>query len=49
VGNFIPFVICINTQKEIDAKAGLSEKAFHPEELMDMKGKLEIDIQWYIT
>ena len=35
VGNFIPFVICIDTKQEIDSKAGLAAKAFHPQELMD--------------
>jgi DNA polymerase alpha subunit A len=35
VGNFIPYVICNNTETEIDSKAGLAAKAFHPEELMD--------------
>ena len=35
VGNFIPFVICVNTQNQIDPKASISEKAFHPEELME--------------
>jgi len=41
VNNFIPYLICIDkrTGAEIpDAKAGLSSRAFHPDELLASKG-----------
>ena len=42
---FVPYVIC-NSEKE---NAYLSEKAFHPEELIASKGKLSLDHEWYIV
>lgn len=42
---FINYVIC-RTEKSDDY---ISDKAFSPDELIASKGKLEIDIDWYIT
>lgn len=42
---FIPYVIC----KVENTNAYLGDRGFHPEELINSKGKLELDIDWYIT
>ena len=49
INNFIPYLICNKKGENIDIKAGLSTKAYHPDELLQSKGQIEIDIDWYIT
>lgn len=51
VNNFIPYLICnkANESNQEVAKLGLSGKAYHPDELLQSRGQLEIDIDWYIT
>ena len=54
VNNFIPYVIC-EKEQEMDEKTNkkkqiyLSDKAYSPDELVNSRGKLVIDTQWYIT
>jgi hypothetical protein len=49
VNNFIPYLICLKKVGEEDPKSGLASKAYHPDELLQSKGQIEIDIDWYIT
>ena len=49
VNNFIPYVICKKKVTEQQKKVSLGDMAFSPEEFMDQKNSLEIDIEWYIT
>ncbi len=47
VGNFISYVICKPTE---DQKGNnIAERAYHPDEIKEAKGKLVIDTEWYIT
>jgi len=48
VNNFIPYVICKTTSTE-KKKISLGDMAYSPEEFMDKKNNLSIDIEWYIT
>jgi DNA polymerase alpha subunit A len=54
INNFIPYIICAVIGEE-EAKGGkkqqkhLADKAYSPDELIEQKGKLEIDTQYYIT
>nr|AAG52947.1 type I DNA polymerase alpha [Urostyla grandis] len=44
--NFIPYVICTEQDKKSQF---LSEKAYHPDEVLTSKGKIQLDVDWYIT
>lgn len=52
VNNFIPYLICKTKPQEIKEenakKEHLSDKAYHPDDLIASKGTIEIDVQWYI-
>jgi DNA polymerase alpha subunit A len=48
VNNFIPYVIC-KTQAEEKKKLSIGDMAYSPDEYLDKRKGLEIDIEWYIT
>jgi DNA polymerase alpha subunit A len=53
VNNFIPYIICAIKGEEEGKTGGkqksLADKAYSPDELIEQKGKIEIDTQYYIT
>lgn len=49
VNNFIPYVICKVGQVDSKPNSHLADKAFHPDEVMNPKNKLDIDIDYYIA
>ena len=46
---YIPYVICKVEKKEGAPNLYLGDKAFSPDEVMNKKKGLEVDIDWYIT
>jgi len=50
VHNFIPYIICDDNKKpEKGVKVGLGDKAYSPDEFLNSKNALKIDIDWYIN
>lgn len=60
VGHFVQYIICNETEINPTANAAdsktpqkqqiyQSDKAYHPDELLQSKGKLTLDCDWYIT
>ena len=50
IHNFIPYIICIDNKKaDPKAKIGLGDKAYSPDEFLNSKNQLKIDIDWYIN
>lgn len=51
VNNFIPYVICNEpfTSLQNNQSPALSDKAYHPDEVMSSKGKATIDNDWYVS
>lgn len=47
VNNFIPYVIC-KTEAEKGKKIYIGDMAYSPEEFLDKRRNLEIDVDWYI-
>jgi hypothetical protein len=44
VGNTIPYIICVQSSKPEKSNPSLADKAYHPDEFVTAKGKLELDI-----
>lgn len=49
VNNFIPYVIGEKPFDTNKQNPQLADKAYHPDEIITSKGKITIDIDWYIT
>lgn len=50
IHNFIPYVICDdNKKRDPKTKIGLGDKAYSPDEFLNSKNALKIDIDWYIN
>jgi DNA polymerase alpha subunit A len=49
VNNFIPYVVCKESSNPEKQNPGLADKAYHPDEVINSKGKLTLDIDWYNT
>ena len=49
VNNFIPYVICKQPFDSAKQNPQLADRAYHPDEVVNSKGKSEVDIDWYIT
>ena len=49
VNNFIPYVICTEPFEPKKENPQLADKAYHPDEVMQSKGKVNVDIDYYIT
>lgn len=49
VNNFIPYVIGAQPFDPSKTNPALADKAYHPEEVVSSKGKILLDIEWYIT
>lgn len=49
VNNFIPYVIGTKAFDQTKTNPQLADKAYHPDEVLNSRGKIEIDVDWYIT
>lgn len=49
IGSTIHYIICVQSSKPEKTNPSLADKAYSPDEFLQAKGKLELDIQWYIT
>ena len=45
IGDHIPYVICIQGPEG----ASVTQRAYHPDEVLKSKGELTLDIEWYLS